>query len=436
MSEVRNTDINMIQLAVHGNVEAFSALFEHYFEPVYNFALWLCNDPHAAEDLTQETFIRAHKNLHRLGPPWHVRSWLYRMARNLYVDTRRREPETNPLDPQAADLGSQNDPENHLMMSELSGPVRLALQRLSPSHRQALILREVEHMQYEDIAAVMGMSLGNVKVMLHRARSSFKDAYGVRLMMEEPLPDCRVLNELLDTLCDGESLGDQEARVRDHLKDCPTCQQRKRMIAALVLLFRGQPVLKPPQGAQSRVASALSRQPRIDPARRWGRLAAVAALEAAIILLIWLWSFMGLPNPMSASLPAIFGDGRGGGVDVSTATPAPAPSASPTAAETPTPTARISPAVGPVTEAACVPDPTDHVCSACENTDLDSTNCACNMNGVCDPQEGLNCPDCGPTAFPDGGGGSKCGCVCDVKNPQTKKCIQGHNSCTQQACLP
>jgi len=437
----------MIQLAVRGNAEAFSALFEHYFEPVYNFALWLCNDPQAAEDLTQETFIRAHKNLHRLGPPWNVRSWLYRMARNLFVDIRRREPEVQPLDQQVADVRGEADPERHLMMTELSGPVRRALQKLSPTHRQALILREVEHMQYEDIAAVMGMSLGNVKVILHRARNSFRDAYGVRLLMEEPMPDCTVLNELLDTLCDGEPLGEQEARVREHLNDCPICQQRKRMIAALVLLFRGLPPLKPPQDAKSRVADAVSRATTAKPGREvgrgWERLVAVAALEVAVILLAWMWGFLGLPNPLSGSFPTIFaggpgGDGRGGGAEESTPTPIPASFASPTPTESPTPTALIEPAIAPTTPAACVPDPTDDVCSACENTDLDSTNCVCNLDGVCDPQEGFNCPDCGPTGVPPsgGGGGGKCSCVCDVKDPQTKKCLQGHNPCTQQSCLP
>jgi hypothetical protein len=54
------------------------------------------------------------------------------------------------------------------------------------------------------------------------------------------------------------------------------------------------------------------------------------------------------------------------------------------------------------TPPACVPVPGDGLCSACENTDLDSASCVCNMNGVCDPQEGFNCGDCQPTAVPGG----------------------------------
>lgn len=442
---VRNTDVNLIQLAVRGNADAFSALFEHYFDSVYHFALWLCGDPQLAEDLTQETFIRAHKNMHKLGPPWNMRSWMYRMARNLYFDMRRREPEVHPLDPQSYS-SSDADPEYHLVMSELSGPVRSALQRLSPNHREALILREVEHMQYEDIAAVMGISLDNVKVVLHRARSSFKDMYGVRLLMEDPLPDCQELNELLDAMCDGEPLGAQEARVREHLKGCPTCQQRKREAAALALLLGNLPKIGPLPGIHGRVLGKVNRHifggGAEDRRRRWNRLSAVAAAEAAIILIFWLWRFMGLPDPTGGMLPMVFpgGDGRGGGSGADTiakGTPSPVPASLIRLDVTPSPGAID--AAGPQPGPQCTPNPNDNVCSACENTDLDSNNCVCNMNGVCDPQEGLNCPDCGPHDTSGSGGnkpGPVCGCKCDQYDSQTKKCLKGHDTCTNAFCMP
>ncbi len=63
----------------------------------------------------------------------------------------------------------------------------------------------------------------------------------------------------------------------------------------------------------------------------------------------------------------------------------------------------------PVVGLACTPNPGDGICSACENTDIDSASCVCNMNGVCDPQEGFNCPDCQPTAVPGQKPGSKNG---------------------------
>jgi RNA polymerase sigma-70 factor (ECF subfamily) len=450
---VRDTDLKLIKLAAAGNTEAFSTLFEQYFDSVYNFALWLCNDPHLAEDLVQETFIRAHKNLHRLGPPFNVRSWLYRMARNLFVDMRRRNPEMQSLDP-SLEPGDESDPEVQMLTSELSGPVRRALQRLSPNHREALILREVEHMQYEDIAAVMGVSLDNVKVLLHRARNSFRDEYGVRLLMEEPLPDCRVLNELLDAMADGQSVGKQEAMVRDHIKDCPTCQQRKRMIAALALLLGHQPRLGPPPDVKRRIGERASRvRPPGDPATRRRRLASIGGGAAMLILLIWMWRFLGLPDPTSASFPDLFSgppgeDGRGGGGDSSVATPTRDPAGAAAREDdttTPTVTATVgsallivSPEVSPETTQALVvptdaptepptdtpaPVPTDTPTpepKVCSKGWVPVNECVCcGANKICPDHVEVSHPDC-----------------TQPQQPQQPQAVCGDNICdvSEQAC--
>lgn len=90
-------------------------------------------------------------------------------------------------------------------------------------------------------------------------------------------------------------------------------------------------------------------------------------------------------------------------------TPEPTEPVTPTGTDAPVSTEPATqpanPAGGPAP--ACTPNPGDGICSACENTDLDSASCVCNMNGVCDPQEGFNCGDCMPTSSGPGHPGKK-----------------------------
>jgi RNA polymerase sigma-70 factor (ECF subfamily) len=103
-------EISLIQRAARGDAEAFSTLFDNHHQAVYEYCLWLAGDPDLAEDITQETFIRAHKNLHRLGPPWKIRAWLCRLARNLYIDHYRQHPFVESLDPEAPIAATDTEP--------------------------------------------------------------------------------------------------------------------------------------------------------------------------------------------------------------------------------------------------------------------------------------------------------------------------------------
>src|SRR5262245_21701957 len=241
MSAIPQPDVQLIARAAGGDTDAFATLFDQHYQAVYNYVLWLSGDPDLAEDVTQETFIRAHRSLPRLRPPFNLKAWLYRTAHNLFIDETRRKAPVLPLDTDTRLRAANRDPERELLFSELSSPVRTALKRLSPNHREALVLREVEGFEYTDIAAIMGVSLDNVKVLLHRARSSFKDNYRHPLLSEEGVPECEVLQELLDAAHDRNVTPDQDAAIKQHIEDCVTCQKRKQALAFLAMLFANQP---------------------------------------------------------------------------------------------------------------------------------------------------------------------------------------------------
>src|SRR5688572_10511390 len=128
--------LQIVQRAVRGDGDAFASIFDRYFDAIYNYLYSLCNDGYLAEDLTQETFIRAHRNLHRLGPPFNVRAWLYQISHNLFVNHLESLKPTVPLDPDAPFASSEPGPEGHMLIGEWSGPVGSALRNLNPTYRE------------------------------------------------------------------------------------------------------------------------------------------------------------------------------------------------------------------------------------------------------------------------------------------------------------
>jgi RNA polymerase sigma-70 factor (ECF subfamily) len=296
------SEVNLIQQAARGDVGAFEVLFTSHFQAVYNYALSLSGDPALAEDLTQDAFIRAHGSLARFGAPWKIRPWLFQITRNLLQDAIRRGRELSGSDEAAILQDPGPTPEQTMVSTERRARIRMAISQLPELHREALILRELEGLSYEDIAATMGVSLQYVRVLIHRARAKFQENYVLRLLAEEPLPDCTVLAERLDALHDGEPLGAEEERfVREHLRDCHLCQQRRRELAALSgMLGAGLPV-QAPAGLDGRVWN------RVRLAERWRRLgprAAAAGGLAAILLVLSLFGWRALAAPAGGT-PAL-----------------------------------------------------------------------------------------------------------------------------------
>ena len=258
MAQPNNPDLQLVQKAVKGNRKAFTTLFNKYFQSVYNFALTLSRDPALAEDLTQEAFIRAHANLERLGPPWNFRAWIFRLTRNYFIDLTRKEREVYPLEEGEPVISPGPGPEKETMSREAVARVQSTLGRMSVQYREILVLRELNEFSYAEIGEILDLSSSNVKVSLHRARAAFQESYGIRLLLEDPTGDCKEVSELLHAFHDNEELLDQERFVKEHLKDCPECQERRKMlIAQSVALGAFIPVI-PPKDLAERILDKTS----------------------------------------------------------------------------------------------------------------------------------------------------------------------------------
>lgn len=169
-----------------GEAAAFDCLVTERSGEVYALLFRLTEDPEEARDLTQETFLRAFQAIAQFRGDADLRTWLYRIAlnqaRNRWRWWRRRRRERTvsldaPLNNQTdesfgANLSANDaiDPEQQTLLNEREAVLRRALRALKDTHREVVILRDVEGLSYEDCATALSISVGTVKSRLSRGR--------------------------------------------------------------------------------------------------------------------------------------------------------------------------------------------------------------------------------------------------------------------------
>ena len=156
--------------------ESLDELYRTYAEQLYYFLLKLSGSPTAAEDLVQETFVRATISLHQVEGS-SARAWLYKVARNVYLDEWRRRKRWSwvPFFQDTEMISPYGVPEEEMDRVEESQMLAEILYRLPENYRAIIHLREIEEMSYEEIAQTLDMTEGQVKVTLHRARKKLQE---------------------------------------------------------------------------------------------------------------------------------------------------------------------------------------------------------------------------------------------------------------------
>jgi RNA polymerase sigma-70 factor (ECF subfamily) len=167
----------LVDRARAGDERAFADLVRGAQQQVYRLALGMLHDSGAAEDVAQETFLRAYRYLSTFRSDAAFSTWVYRIAVNLCIDVARKR-RSYPLEPLndedsvADDAGA--DPEATVGAREALAHVEEALQWLSPDHRAILLLRELEGLSYEQIARVLQIPKGTVMSRLFHARMNLQ----------------------------------------------------------------------------------------------------------------------------------------------------------------------------------------------------------------------------------------------------------------------
>jgi RNA polymerase sigma-70 factor (ECF subfamily) len=178
------SDEVLAQQAKRGSEEAFRELVDRFHRPVYSLLLRMVRQGELAEDLAQETFLKAWKSLGRFDAERKFSSWVFKIAHNTALDELRRgglgavsldAPFADGED--APELPEDHAAENPLLrtLARESGRVlELAIGRLRPAYREILLLRFAQEMAYDEIAEVLGVPLGTVKIHIFRARAELR----------------------------------------------------------------------------------------------------------------------------------------------------------------------------------------------------------------------------------------------------------------------
>jgi RNA polymerase sigma-70 factor (ECF subfamily) len=177
--------------AAAGSADAFARIVARHQEAVFRLVARMVRDRAQAEDLAQETFLKAYRALRSYDPRWKLQSWLLKIAHNATIDfLRRQRLDTTALETPAEDdavslLDHLADPQARNAEQEarnraLARDLQAALQTLDPAYRELLLLRFEEGLAYQEIADVTGLPLGTVKVRLHRGRKRLAELLAAR----------------------------------------------------------------------------------------------------------------------------------------------------------------------------------------------------------------------------------------------------------------
>lgn len=183
----------LIAAAQGGSLPAFNQLILHYQSLAYNVAYRILDDPDASSDATQDGFVKAFQRIgqYRGGS---FKAWVLRIVTNTCYDALRARKRRPTISLEKEDEDSEHDsilednaerPEAYVLRQELGGLIQGAIDRLPLDQRTALILSDVEGLDYQEIAAVTGAALGTVKSRLSRARARVRD---ILLEQKELLP--------------------------------------------------------------------------------------------------------------------------------------------------------------------------------------------------------------------------------------------------------
>ncbi len=177
----------------NGDGSAFDEMVGRYWNRIYSMVNQLLRNPQDAEEVTQDAFIRAHRGLASFRGESAFSTWLYQIATNLARNRywywwRRKRDKSVSFD---APIGADNEltladvipaevetPDDITVTQEFVSNIGQGMERLGRKHREILVLRNVKNLSYEEIAGILGISIGTVKSRIARARESLRSKLG------------------------------------------------------------------------------------------------------------------------------------------------------------------------------------------------------------------------------------------------------------------
>ena len=165
--------------------DSFEMLAQEHLHPLYSMAVRLTRQPQEAEDLVQETLLRAYRFFDKYERGTNFKAWIFKILKNVFINRyRKTQTEPDTVEFGAIEEGLESlvdnvspgtqpapvDPESILMRGVVDGEIEGALDELPPEYRMVLLMAVVEEMSYKEIAAALSIPIGTVMSRLHRAR--------------------------------------------------------------------------------------------------------------------------------------------------------------------------------------------------------------------------------------------------------------------------
>ena len=156
---------------------SFEDLAMPLFPSLYGYARWLTGEAHEAEDLVQETYLKALRGFGSFRDGTNFRAWMFRILRNTFLTSRSGLRVMEPLDDDAAEeIAEVGTPETHFVNRANGEALRRAIEALPLPFREVLLLSDVENMRYKEIGEALGIPVGTVTSRLMRARRRVRAA--------------------------------------------------------------------------------------------------------------------------------------------------------------------------------------------------------------------------------------------------------------------
>lgn len=164
-----------IQQILAGNKQTYANIIDHYKNPLYATILRMTKNPHDAQDLLQEAFIKVYQQLEKYDKKGSFSSWLYRVAINHCMDTfRKKHVKTSHIELNEEQVADPNHPEVVFLKKEESRQVERLIGTLPEDERLIILLRYVNEMSYDEISVLTEVPLSTVRNKIHRAKQKMR----------------------------------------------------------------------------------------------------------------------------------------------------------------------------------------------------------------------------------------------------------------------
>ena len=229
------SDMDLVRAFRAGDARAFEELHKRYIGPIFRLVKSKLGDALLAEDVSQETFLKALRQLETMDDEFNFGGWIHTVARNLCYDELRRRRRDLRAEPTAGEdqdelldrlpaTSGRFDPVEVSESNDMRRRIWEVAQRLPEKYRLVLTLRELQGLSYRQIARSLQISESAVETLVYRARLRFKEEY--MAAEGEVTLDCAQVKPLLAPYISGKLRRAQEELVREHVATCVKCARR------------------------------------------------------------------------------------------------------------------------------------------------------------------------------------------------------------------